>query len=269
MAVNAALYAVSALLALAIPAVSVLYMKKKFGAKTKDFFSGVIIYIIFYVFIYAVATVLLSMYTDIFKNLEDSPTTEKVIDIIIRAVCVVIGYYAWFKLIFKKDDQTGALMTGVGFGSSVIFMVYALPGIVNTVLSIMLINNPDLANVDTIVKDPVGGDGFRLLTVFENNLVEVLQSDLLNIFFGVLQMICYFVLETAVAYICYRVFVCENGKKWLFAALLLNVSGHSVTFIGENMEHYWVVIILIIITILASGAAYSLYKPFVPKKEED
>ncbi len=259
-------YVLSALIAVAVPIASALYVKKKLGGKLKYFFGGVGIFLIFYVVLYAGAPLILTSLEDALENLKDSPIIYNAVDVAIRSICVALGYFLWFKLVPVGDRQENALMTGVGFGSSVIFMAYAVSNAVNAVLSLIINGHPRIKADGDVISQ---AEGFDLLSMVQENIYEVKEAAVVDIFLGILQMLCFFVLEVAVAYVFYRVLVKKNRPIWIFAALLLKIAGYTVAQLGALLQRYWIVLILIAVSIVISGAAYALYKPFVPKKEEN
>lgn len=246
------LYILRAIASLLLPAAAFFCVRTKFSGKLRNFFDGAAVYFIFYCLIYAVVSTYLEMFTSIYDGITGDIALAAV-NIAFETVCVALGYLIWFKAVIKKQYDNGVgLMTGVGFSSFVLFFAYALPSVVNTVISALYIKNPDAS----------------ISAVFEENIYQVGEATPLSLFLDLLIMIFLFVLETAVAAVFYRALRCGNRKIWLAAAVLLRFAAYLVLNLNGVLEDTVIVIILAVITLVAAGAVYSLIKPFVAKKED-
>ncbi len=246
------LYILRALAALLVPVAAVVFVKTRFSGKLRNFFDGAAVYFIFYCLIYAVVSTYFEVFTDVFENME-SAVARGSVHIIFETLCIALGYLIWFKAVVKKESDNGVgLMTGVGFSSCLFLIGYALPSVVNSVIAVLYMKNPEA----------------KVSVIFEGNVNQVIDATPLALFYDLLIMLFLFVLETAVAFIFYRVLRCENRKIWLLAALVLRIAAYVVMGLSSVLDMAVIVIIFAVVSVIASGAAYSLTKPFVPKKEE-
>lgn len=252
MTTNLIFYCLRSVMSLVLPVAAVSYVRTKQGGKIRNVFDGAAVYLIFYCFVYAVLSTVLGVLTGIFEGIE-SEITYNVINVIIESLCVALGYTVWFKAVIKKQqDNAVGLMTGVGFSSCVSVFAYAIPSVVNVVIIALFMSNPDS----------------QIFVLFEENVYQIMQSTPLRMFFDLLEMILLFVLETSVAFTLYRVLCCENKKRWIFAAILIRILGHTVIRLESLIDRSVIVIILAVITLIAVGMGYSLMKPFTPRTEE-
>ena len=245
------LYILRAIAAIVLPAAAFVYVRKSFSGKTKSFFGGVAIYVVFYCLIYAVISTYLEMFTKVFDGISNDFMLI-FINILLETLCVALGYLILFKAIVKKQHDNGiGLMTGVGFSSLLLFISRAVFSVVNVVIIIMYIKNPQ-ANIS----------GF-----FEENVYQISEATSGWFFFDLLEMIFLFCIETAVAVTFYRALRCENRKIWLLAAIILRIGAYFSISLNGTLDQAVTIIILAAITVVAVGMIYSFIKPFVRKPE--
>lgn len=246
------LYVLRALAALLIPTAAFVYVRTRFSGKLRNFFDGAAVYFVFCCLIFAVVATYFHMFTKMFEEKEGT-VFQVVFDIVLETVCIALGYIIWFKGAVKKENDNGVgLMTGVGFSSLMSLISYALPSVVNVVIAAMYMTSPDA----------------EISVIFEENVNQVGLATPLSMFYDLIHIISLFCIETAVAFVFYRVLRCENQKKWLLAAVLLRIAAHIVLSLPSYLDTAVITIILVLIAVISVGMAYSFIKPFVFKKEE-
>lgn len=252
MIVNLIFNILEAIAAIIVPVGAIYYIKNKFGAKLRNAFDGTAVYLIFYCLVYAVISTYLQVVVGIFDKIE-SDIWPVIINAALETICVAIGYLIWFKYAVKKQQDNGVgLMTGVGFSSLLLFISHAVPSVVNVVLTIVYMKNPQAS----------------VWVVFEENVSQIFNSTPQKIFFDLLEMISLFVFETAFATVFYRVVKCENRKMWLLLSMLLRISAYTVIRMTDFFHDTVIFFIFAAITLVLTGIAYSLVKPFQAKKED-
>ena len=247
------LFVLKALTAFIIPAAAYIYLKRKYSARGKAFFGGVAVYVIFYCLIYTVLMAYLEVVAGVFDDMEGT-VVKSGITIAAETLCVAVGYLVWFKAVMKREKQNvDGIMAGAGFSSCLMALGYGVSAVVNAIISAIYIKNQNES----------------ISVIFEENVAQVADSSALYHFYDLLIMLMLFITEIAFAVIFYRVLKFGDKKLWLVASVILRMAFYAVRILDSVIDKGLTIVLMLVVTVIITGAAYGLIKPFVFKKDED
>ena len=242
-----------ALAAIIVPVATIYYIKNKKGGRLRNVFDGAAVFLIFYCLIFAVVATCIEFMTPLYEKVE-SELWLIIINVFFETLCIILGYKLWFKCVIKKkDDNSVGLMTGAGFAFARTIFAHGITAVLSVIAGNIYIKNG--AN--------------EIPPILESNLEAFIVATSYYGFLLLIQLISVFVLETAFAFVIYRVNCCENAKYWSFIAFVLRIAAIVLLKSGIYLERTVIVFIVLTIAVILSAIGYSLYKPFVRKTGED
>ena len=233
------LYAVLSVLAAVFP---IIYIKRKFGGSLKRIRDGAAVFFNFSAILNAVIYTVIAVGFSIAEKIDSSNLNYALVNAFILTVCAGFGRFIWIKGVIREEGKTGdVLLFSAGYSSALMIVSYTISAVANAIIGVIyLVNsNPQIS------------------TVFSSNIAEIENTNLYSLFISTIQMLSIFVFEMSISAEFYKVLLSGEGKIWLLAAILTHLAGntilrHSGLSAGTSM------LIFFVITLVASGIAYSL-----------
>ena len=251
------------ILAIAIPVMTFIILRKKLNGKTKSFFVGCGVFLVFALILeqvfklpfYLISSII-SLFSKIVNFFNKNLLISSLFGALLAGLFEEFGRFTAFKTILQKElnDDFQSFMYGAGHAGMEIIAILFVSMVSNLYYSI-LINS---GNINTLLSNSGGATAHAILLI---------KSQLINTKFYVFYLSIFERLFAFISHISFSVivwFACKNKKDWFYLpiAIFLHAGLDFVSVILSSMSYpVWLIeLFILLISVLNAIFAYFTWK---------
>lgn len=244
------------ILAIAIPVMTFIILRKKLNGKTKSFFVGCGVFLVFALILEQVFKLPFYLNEACLNFFNKNLLISSLFGALLAGLFEEFGRFTAFKTILKKDlnDDFQSFMYGAGHAGMEIIAILFVSMVSNLYYSI-LINS---GNINTLLSNSGGATAHAILLI---------KSQLINTKFYVFYLSIFERLFAFISHISFSVivwFACKNKKDWFYLpiAIFLHAGLDFVSVILSSMSYpVWLIeLFILLISVLNAIFAYFTWK---------
>ena len=244
------------ILAIAIPVMTFIILRKKLNGKTKSFFVGCGVFLVFALILEQVFKLPFYLNEACLNFFNKNLLISSLFGALLAGLFEEFGRFTAFKTILKKDlnDDFQSFMYGAGHAGMEIIAILFVSMVSNLYYSI-LINS---GNINTLLSNSGGATAHAILLI---------KSHLINTKFYVFYLSIFERLFAFISHISFSVivwFACKNKKDWFYLpiAIFLHAGLDFVSVILSSMSYpVWLIeLFILLISVLNAIFAYFTWK---------
>ena len=244
------------ILAIAIPVMTFIILRKKLNGKTKSFFVGCGVFLVFALILEQIFKLPFYLNEACLNFFNKNLLISSLFGALLAGLFEEFGRFTAFKTILKKDlnDDFQSFMYGAGHAGMEIIAILFVSMVSNLYYSI-LINS---GNINTILSNSGGATAHAILLI---------KSQLINTKFYVFYLSIFERLFAFISHISFSVivwFACKNKKDWFYLpiAIFLHAGLDFVSVILSSMSYpVWLIeLFILLISVLNAIFAYFTWK---------
>ena len=244
------------ILAIAIPVMTFIILRKKLNGKTKSFFVGCGVFLVFALILEQVFKLPFYLNEACLNFFNKNLLISSLFGALLAGLFEEFGRFTAFKTILKKElnDDFQSFMYGAGHAGMEIIAILFVSMVSNLYYSI-LINS---GNINTLLSNSGGATAHAILLI---------KSQLINTKFYVFYLSIFERLFAFISHISFSVivwFACKNKKDWFYLpiAIFLHAGLDFVSVILSSMSYpVWLIeLFILLISVLNAIFAYFTWK---------
>lgn len=244
------------ILAIAIPVMTFIILRKKLNGKTKSFFVGCGVFLVFALILEQVFKLPFYLNEACLNFFNKNLLISSLFGALLAGLFEEFGRFTAFKTILKKDlnDDFQSFMYGAGHAGMEIIAILFVSMVSNLYYSI-LINS---GNINTLLSNSGGATAHAIMLI---------KSQLINTKFYVFYLSIFERLFAFISHISFSVivwFACKNKKDWFYLpiAIFLHAGLDFVSVILSSMSYpVWLIeLFILLISVLNAIFAYFTWK---------
>lgn len=244
------------ILAVAIPVTTFIILRKKLNGKTKSFFVGCGVFLVFALILEQVFKLPFYLNEACLNFFNKNLLISSLFGALLAGLFEEFGRFTAFKTILKKElnDDFQSFMYGAGHAGMEIIAILFVSMVSNLYYSI-LINS---GNINTLLSNSGGATAHAILLI---------KSQLINTKFYVFYLSIFERLFAFISHISFSVivwFACKNKKDWFYLpiAIFLHTGLDFVSVILSSMSYpVWLIeLFILLISVLNAIFAYFTWK---------
>lgn len=244
------------ILAIAIPVITFIILRKKLNGKTKSFFVGCGVFLVFALILEQVFKLPFYLNEACLNFFNKNLLISSLFGALLAGLFEEFGRFTAFKTILKKElnDDFQSFMYGAGHAGMEIIAILFVSMVSNLYYSI-LINS---GNINTLLSNSGGATAHAILLI---------KSQLINTKFYVFYLSIFERLFAFISHISFSVivwFACKNKKDWFYLpiAIFLHAGLDFVSVILSSMRYpVWLIeLFILLISVLNAIFAYFTWK---------
>lgn len=244
------------ILAIAIPVMTFIILRKKLNGKTKSFFVGCGVFLVFALILEQAFKLPFYLNEACLNFFNKNLLISSLFGALLAGLFEEFGRFTAFKTILKKDlnDDFQSFMYGAGHAGMEIIAILFVSMVSNLYYSI-LINS---GNINTLLSNSGGATAHAILLI---------KSQLINTKFYVFYLSIFERLFAFISHISFSVivwFACKNKKDWFYLpiAIFLHAGLDFVSVILSSMSYpVWLIeLFILLISVLNAIFAYFTWK---------
>ena len=244
------------ILAIAIPVITFIILRKKLNGKTKSFFVGCGVFLVFALILEQVFKLPFYLNEACLNFFNKNLLISSLFGALLAGLFEEFGRFTAFKTILKKElnDDFQSFMYGAGHAGMEIIAILFVSMVSNLYYSI-LINS---GNINTLLSNSGGATAHAILLI---------KSQLINTKFYVFYLSIFERLFAFISHISFSVivwFACKNKKDWFYLpiAIFLHAGLDFVSVILSSMSYpVWLIeLFILLISVLNAIFAYFTWK---------
>ena len=244
------------ILAIAIPVMTFIILRKKLNGKTKSFFVGCGVFLVFALILEQVFKLPFYLNEACLNFFNKNLLISSLFGALLAGLFEEFGRFTAFKTILQKElnDDFQSFMYGAGHAGMEIIAILFVSMVSNLYYSI-LINS---GNINTLLSNSGGATAHAIL---------LLKSQLINTKFYVFYLSIFERLFAFISHISFSVivwFACKNKKDWFYLpiAIFLHAGLDFVSVILSSMSYpVWLIeLFILLISVLNAIFAYFTWK---------
>ena len=244
------------ILAIAIPVMTFIILRKKLNGKTKSFFVGCGVFLVFALILEQVFKLPFYLNEACLNFFNKNLLISSLFGALLAGLFEEFGRFTAFKTILQKElnDDFQSFMYGAGHAGMEIIAILFVSMVSNLYYSI-LINS---GNINTLLSNSGGATAHAILLI---------KSQLINTKFYVFYLSIFERLFAFISHISFSVivwFACKNKKDWFYLpiAIFLHAGLDFVSVILSSMSYpVWLIeLFILLISVLNAIFAYFTWK---------